>query len=91
MRLAEDIKPVSYLKTKSAELIEHVNSARRPVVITQDGEPRAVVLDVESYEALRDAALLLKLVSQGEAEAREGRTIPQREAFSRARQRIRSR
>jgi prevent-host-death family protein len=91
MRLKEDIKPVSYLQDRATELLEHVNESRRPVVITENGEARAVMLDVDSYEALRDATLMLQLVAQGEADAREGRVLPQEEALARVQRRLRER
>jgi prevent-host-death family protein len=91
MRLKEDIKPVAYLKSRAEELIEQVNESRRPVVITENGEAKAVVLDVESYEALRDATMLLQLAAQGEADLQEGRVLPQDQALARVRSRLRAR
>jgi len=88
MKLTEDIKPITYLKTRSAELLRSVESSRRPVVITQSGVAKAVVLDIASYEELRDAMLLLKLTAQGEDDGRAGRTADHDEAFARARQRL---
>ena len=81
MQIKDDIKPVTYMKTHAAELLRTVSETRRPVVITQKGEPRGVLLDVTSYQQLRDATLILKLVAQGEQDARDGRTIPHDEVF----------
>jgi prevent-host-death family protein len=91
MRLKEDIKPVSYLQDRAVDLLKQVNDSRRPVVITEDGEARAVVLDVESYETLRDATMLLQLAAQGEADLQAGRVLPQAEALTRVRARLRRR
>lgn len=88
MRLSPDIKPVTYMKTRAARLLRSVHSTRRPVVITQNGEPKAVLVDYETYEELRRATLLLKLLAQGEADARKGRTTPQKEVFAEARRRL---
>ena len=52
MKIKEDIKPVSYLKSRSAELLAQINETRRPVIITQNGEPKAVIQDAESYEKM---------------------------------------
>jgi prevent-host-death family protein len=71
------VKPVTYMKTKAAELLRLVDASRRPVVITQSGQPKGVLMDFESYQELRQAALLLRLIAQGEADARDGRTEPQ--------------
>jgi prevent-host-death family protein len=87
MKLTEDIKPVTYMKTRAAELLREVKESRRPVIITQHGEAQAVVLDVMTYEALRDATLLIQLTAQGEADVQAGRTLPQSEVFNRMRRR----
>lgn len=89
MRLKEDIKPLTFLKTRAEELLEQVNESRRPVVITKNGEAKAVVLDVESYEALRDATMILQLASQAEADLQEGKVLPQDQALARVRSRLR--
>jgi prevent-host-death family protein len=91
MRLTEDIKPLSDLQSRAAEILRQVNDSRRPVVITEEGEARAVVLDIQSYEALRDATLLLQLAAQGEADFREGRVLPQDKALARVRARLQGR
>jgi len=57
---ASAVKPITYMKTHSAELVAEVNRKKSPVVITQNGTPRAVVMDVESYERLEDALIVLK-------------------------------
>jgi prevent-host-death family protein len=88
MRIEQDVKPVTYMKTRAAELLRSVHENRRPVVITQSGEPRAVVLDFTSYQELRQATLLLRLLAQGEADAREGRVVPQARAFKAMRARL---
>src|SRR5258708_35195678 len=69
---ASDIKPITYMKTHSAELVAAVNKKRSPVVITQNGSPRAVVMDVHSYEKIQDALILLKIIAQSEEEFRRG-------------------
>jgi prevent-host-death family protein len=88
MRLNEDIKPITYMKSRAAELLRTVGETRRPVVITQNGEPKGVLVDVTSYQELRDAVLLMKLIAQGEADVRAGRTVPQDEVFRKLRGRL---
>jgi prevent-host-death family protein len=91
MRLRNDIRPVTALKTSAAKLLRSVNETRRPLVITQSGEPKGVLLDFDTYEDLREATLLLKLIAQGEADVREHNTSSQEEAFAAARARLRPR
>jgi prevent-host-death family protein len=81
MNITNDIKPVTYLKAKAADLLNQINETQRPVIITQNGEPRAVLQDPKSYENMRNAIGLLKLVSQGEVDIQCGRTKPQKEMF----------
>jgi len=81
MNIKNDIKPVTYLKSKTAVLLNQINETHRPVIITQNGEPRAVIQDPESYENMRNAIGLLKLISQGESDIRNGNIKTQEEVF----------
>jgi len=81
MNITTDIKPVTYLKSKAADLLNQINETHRPVIITQNGEPRAALQDPKSYEDMRNAIGILKLLSQGEADIRNGRTKSQEEVF----------
>lgn len=83
MSLKEDIRPITYLKTKASDLLKQVNDTHRPVIITQNGEPRAVLQDAKSYEDMRYALGLLKLISQGEEDVRKGKHRSHDEVFSR--------
>ena len=91
MSLSEDIRPVTFLKNRAADLLAQVNETHRPVVITQNGEPRAVLQDRESYERMRRAIGMLKLLAQGEEDVRAGRTVPQREVFRQTRKHLNAR
>lgn len=83
MSLKTDIRPVTYLKTRASDLLRQVNDTQRPVIITQNGEPRAVLQDAKSYEDMRYALGLLKLISQGEEDVRKGKSRTNDEVFSR--------
>ena len=81
MNISKDIKPVTYLKAKAADLLKQINETHRPVIITQNGEPRAVLQDPKSYENMRNAIGLLKLISQGEGDIRNGKVKSQEDVF----------
>ena len=81
MKILSDIKPVTYLKTKAAALLDQVNETHRPVVITQNGEPKAVLQDPQSYENMRNALGILKLLSQGEEDVKSGKTLSHEQVF----------
>jgi prevent-host-death family protein len=82
MNITDDIKPVTYLKAKAADLLNQINETHRPVIITQNGEPRAVLQDPKSYENMRNAIGLLKLISLGETDIRNGRIKLQEDVFN---------
>lgn len=81
MNITNDIKPVTYLKSRAADLLKQINDTHRPVIITQNGEPKAVLQDPQSYENMRNAIGILKLLSQGEVDIRNGKTMTQDDVF----------
>ena len=81
MNISQDIKPVTYLKSRAADLLKQINETHRPVVITQNGEPKAVLQDPKSYENMRNAIGILQLISQGEDDIRSGKSKSQQEVF----------
>jgi prevent-host-death family protein len=81
MVISQDIKPVTYLKSRAADLLKQINETHRPVVITQNGEPKGILQDPKSYENMRNAIGILKLISQGEDDIRSGKSKSQNEVF----------
>ena len=81
MHLSQDIKPISYLKAKTADVINGVNEHQRAVFITQNGEAKAVIQDIKSYENLQNSLNLLKLVIQSENDISNGDTHTQNKMF----------
>ena len=83
-----DVRPITQLKTRTAELVREVSERGRPITITQNGEAKVVVMDVENYDRWRASLALLKLLAVGEADVERGRTVKQSEAFRRARKEL---
>lgn len=81
MNFSTDIKPVTYLKSRAADLLKQINETHRPVIITQNGEPKAVLQDPKSYENMRKAIGILKLISQGEEEIKDRKSKSQEDVF----------
>jgi len=81
MQLSQTIKPISYLKSKTADVINSVNENRQSIIITQNGEAKAVIQDIKSYENLQNALTLLKLIVQSEEDIRNDRITPQDKMF----------
>lgn len=82
VKISTDIKPVTYLKSRAKDMLEQVNETHRPIIITQNGEPMAVLQDTESYENMRNAIGILKLISMGEEDIRKGQSKSQDDVFS---------
>jgi prevent-host-death family protein len=80
--LKEDIKPISYIKTNAADMMRYVNDNKNQIVITQNGEAKAVLMDIESYQNMKNAFTLLNILSIGERDIKEGRTRSAEDVFS---------
>ncbi len=87
MRYSSQIKPISYLKANAAEVLRMLAERREPLVITQNGEARAVIQDIASYEETQEALALLKLLALGNRDIEEGRVAPVGEVVQRLRAR----
>ncbi len=72
MRLSDRVRSISYLKAHAAELFRELAELQEPLVITQNGEARAVLLDVETYDQLQETVALVKMFSLAERQVEEG-------------------
>ncbi len=72
MRFSTQVRPISYLKANAAEVLERIGIEREPLVITQNGEAKAVMQDVVSWEQTQEALALLKLLALGRNEIDAG-------------------
>jgi len=75
LNLAQDLKPISYVKAHTTEVVKHVENSRSPVIITQNGEAKAVIIDIKSYQKTLNAINLAKLLSFGEKDIKNGNVI----------------
>ena len=82
MRYSTQIKPISYVKAHAAELLARITEEREPIIITQNGEARAVLVDVHSYEESQETMALLKILAIGEKEIEAGQTYPIEEVIA---------
>jgi prevent-host-death family protein len=76
MRYSSRVKPISYLKANAAEVLATLGEQREPLVITQNGEAKAVLLDVATYEATQETLALLKVLALGQQEVAAGKVKP---------------
>lgn len=85
VNLKENIRPISYIKTHAADMLKQINDTQNPIVITQNGEARGVLLDTQSYQEMVDAIGMLKLLTQGERSIEDGEVLSHEDAISSAR------
>jgi prevent-host-death family protein len=76
VRYSSQIKSISYLKANAAEVLQELTEQRRPLVITQNGEARAVIQDVVSYEETQSTLALLKILALGNQQIARGKLKP---------------
>ena len=88
VNLKQDVKPISYIKTNAAEMMDYINNHRNPIIITQHGEAKGVFLDIESYQDMINALSLMKLLQFSEKAIREGKVYDNEQVFSELRKKI---
>ena len=91
MKLSIQLKPISYLKAHAAEIIRNLGENRKPLVITQNGEAKAVIQDIQSYEETQETMALLKILALGNVQVEEGRVEPASGVIERLRERRKNR
>ena len=73
MKLSDQIKPISYLKAHAAEVVRNLSAQKGPLVITQNGEAKVVMLGIKSYEQTQETMALLKILALGQRQVDEGK------------------
>ena len=91
MKLSTQIKPISYLKAHAAEIVRTLSVQGEPLVITQNGEAKVVLQDIESYEQTQETMALLKILALGTRQIEEGKVQPAWDVVQRLRDRSTSR
>lgn len=76
MRYSSQVKPISYLKANAAEVLTHLAEQREPLVITQNGEAKAVLQDVASFEETQETLAMLKILALGNKDVAAGKVRP---------------
>ena len=85
MRYSSQVKPISYLKANAAEVLMHLAEQREPMVITQNGEAKAVLQDVASFEETQETLALLKILALGNQNIAAGKVKPVADVVARLR------
>jgi len=87
MKLSSQIKPISYLKAHAAEIVRNMRDQGEPLVITQNGEAKVVLQDIESYEQTQETMALLKILALGNRQIEAGNVEPAAVVIQRLRER----
>ena len=85
VRYSSQVKPISYLKANAAEVLARLAEDRQPLVITQNGEAKAVLQDVASFEETQETLALLKILALGQQDVEAGRVKPVADVVARLR------
>ena len=84
MHIVNDIKPVTYLKSRAADVLKYINETHRPMIITQNGEAKAVIQDPKSYEDMKNALAIMKLLSFAEEDIKNENLHTEEDVFKSA-------
>ena len=87
MKLSSQIKPISYLKAHAAEIIRNMGDQGAPLIITQNGEAKVVLQNIESYEQTQETMALLKILALGNRQIEAGNVEPATVVIQRLRER----
>lgn len=85
MRLTGRVKSISYFKAHAAEILDDVAESREPFIVTQNGEAKAILQDLASYEATQETLAMLKIIALGKQDIAASRTEPARDVIERLR------
>jgi prevent-host-death family protein len=85
MKYSTQIKPISYIKSNAADVLRDLAENREPFVVTQNGEAKAVLQDIASYEETQETMSLLKILALGNRQIEEGQTVSATDAIRRLR------
>jgi prevent-host-death family protein len=91
MKLSRAVKPISYLKQHTADAVREVNENSSSIVITQNGEAKAVLVDIVEYEQAQESFALLKMLAQSKDSYQQGKHKPARKALADVRKQLKDR
>jgi prevent-host-death family protein len=90
MKFSANVKPISKLKAEAPDVIRDITASKSPVVITVNGEAKAVLQDIASYDETQESLALLKILALANKQVEVGKVRPARAAFARIRRRLRA-
>jgi prevent-host-death family protein len=88
VNLRENVKPISYIKTNAAQMMKYVSERKNPIIITQNGEAKAVLIDIETYQDTEDAFALMNIIKLAELDIENGKVRKADDVFNDLREKI---
>lgn len=88
MKLSESIKPISYFKAHASEIVRQIANHQQPMIITQNGEAKAILLDIVQYEQTQESLAMLKMLAQSRNSLKNGDHKPVADVFSNLKKKI---
>lgn len=89
MKLSKAVKPISYIKSHASEVVRNLEESGETIVVTLNGEAKAVIQDIHQYEKTQETLAMLKILALGKKEIEEGKLQPVDEAFDDVWKRVR--
>ncbi len=90
IKFRDDIKPISYLKSHTADILKRISEKHNSMVITQSGEAKAVLIDIESYQKIMNALGIMRLIAIGEKDVEKGRMIESQKVIDSIRKKMKT-
>jgi prevent-host-death family protein len=88
MKLSKSVKPISLVKARMSEIVDHLSKTHEKVIITHNGEARAVLQDIESYEEMQDSLAMLKIVAMSTKSMLQGKGQTVEDTFKEVRNQV---
>ena len=83
MQRSTAVRPISAVKAHLEKIIRTVSEeAAPPVVITQNGKAKAVLMGIHEYERMQETLAMLKALSLSGKSSEAGKGRPAREVFT---------
>lgn len=82
LQVSEDILPLGEFKTRASSVLRKLREVQRPIVITQNGKPTAVLITPQEFDRLHERDQFLEAVREGLADSEAGRVIEDKELAS---------